>query len=445
MKISCPSCSAKYSIADDKVQSRLAKIRCRKCGTSIVIDGNVAPPHVYAAEGGAVAGAPVAAPQQAAVGASYSVDLGENDQRQMNVQEIVAAYNNGAISAETFVWTDGFADWMALSQVEEIVSALHNAAMLDAPTAPADETSALSASTAPHENPWESAGHHPAPAPFPSPGGGGIDLFGNVATAGGDHDFGAALGNPSPHAGGGLSADTGARNESSVLFSLSALTAGAAPSRPGASSSPMASIPPSPSNDDSGLIDLAALTASAEAMGHGARAHAAPPPVMVSPLAAAPLGGPQYGMHHQGLSASIPPMQQKGNKNGLIIGGFLFAAIVVGAIILSGGGDEDPVVPPAAPTAVAAPIVTAPVPAALPTADALPSSDAKPPSTGSDAEESSPKKSGPRPKASSKPKAAADSSSSSSSSSPAPAPKPATKGKCGCKSDDLMCLMNCAQ
>ena len=50
MKISCPACAAKYSIADEKVQERLAKIRCRKCGTTIVIDGKVHPPHVYAAD-----------------------------------------------------------------------------------------------------------------------------------------------------------------------------------------------------------------------------------------------------------------------------------------------------------------------------------------------------------------------------------------------------------
>src|SRR5690606_31001719 len=53
VKISCPSCQAKYSIADEKVQDRLAKIRCRKCGTTIVIDGKVSPASVYAADAGA--------------------------------------------------------------------------------------------------------------------------------------------------------------------------------------------------------------------------------------------------------------------------------------------------------------------------------------------------------------------------------------------------------
>src|SRR5690606_34708426 len=119
VKISCPTCSAKYSIADDKVQNRLAKIRCRKCGTSIVIDGNVSPANVYAADGGTGgADQPAAAPAAAQApgsGTVYSVDLGENDQRQMAVADIVQAYNAGMITAETYVWADGFADWTALA------------------------------------------------------------------------------------------------------------------------------------------------------------------------------------------------------------------------------------------------------------------------------------------------------------------------------------------
>ena len=39
MKITCESCSAKYTIADDKVRGRKVKIRCKGCGTPIVVDG----------------------------------------------------------------------------------------------------------------------------------------------------------------------------------------------------------------------------------------------------------------------------------------------------------------------------------------------------------------------------------------------------------------------
>ncbi|MCH2110552.1 MAG: zinc-ribbon domain-containing protein, partial [Polyangiaceae bacterium] len=169
MKISCPTCSAKYSLADEKVQNRLAKIRCRKCGTSIIIDGNVEPPTITAGEAEAAPTqqtetAPVAAAEATAASATvYTVDFGESDQRQMTLAEVVAAYNDGAVQAETFLWAEGFADWTALGEVDELVAALHRAAGTDTP----DETSSASASTAPQETPWQ------AEAP-----GAGEDLFG---------------------------------------------------------------------------------------------------------------------------------------------------------------------------------------------------------------------------------------------------------------------------
>ncbi len=36
MKLSCPSCQARYVIADDKVHGRVVKIRCRRCGAIVV-------------------------------------------------------------------------------------------------------------------------------------------------------------------------------------------------------------------------------------------------------------------------------------------------------------------------------------------------------------------------------------------------------------------------
>ena len=36
MKISCQSCAAKYTIADEKVVGKIVKIRCKKCSATIV-------------------------------------------------------------------------------------------------------------------------------------------------------------------------------------------------------------------------------------------------------------------------------------------------------------------------------------------------------------------------------------------------------------------------
>src|SRR5690606_35099093 len=110
VKITCPSCSAKYSIADEKVADRLAKIRCRKCGTTIVIDGKVDPANVYAADAAPEAGPGPASAGGAAAG-EYSVDFGDNDQRNMTLDQLVTSYNAGEVTAETYIWTEGMDDW----------------------------------------------------------------------------------------------------------------------------------------------------------------------------------------------------------------------------------------------------------------------------------------------------------------------------------------------
>lgn len=456
MKISCPTCSAKYSIADEKVQNRLAKIRCRKCGTAIVIDGNVSPASVYAAEGGggsadaelaapaATASSYAAAPVQPASavgGVTYTVDLGENDQRQMTTKDLVDAYNTGAVTAETYVWTDGFADWTPLGQVEALVAALHAAATAGGVvSSPVDEASAIGASTHVEERPWNSG---PARAAAPTPGMGGADLFGGVSDAGSESD-GVSVGTAAnPFSG----ATTGARNESSVLFSLSALTSGTGSSR---SSAPPPSAA-SASNDDSGLIDLKALTAMAQAV---PAIPTAPMPVSaVSPfVGASPLGGvsplatPSYV---GGAKGSIPA--PKSGNTGLIIGiSIIVAAVAVAAIVTFGGNEEQPVAPPV-PALTAAPIATPPpAPAPTPTEAATGDSEAKPPATGTEETEAAPAVKKKTTTSTGKAKSSSSSSPSpdpAASPSPAPSPKPKSSGggKCGCRSDDLMCLMNCAK
>jgi predicted Zn finger-like uncharacterized protein len=226
VKIECPSCAAKYSIGDDKVQNRLAKIRCRKCGTTIVIDGKQAPPNIYAADGGAASADPGAAAASGAaaggaIGATgeFTVDFGDGDQRPMSLQQVVDSYNSGEVTAEHYVWADGFDDWRPLGEVDDIVSALHAASV-----APAASPAPVAAAAA-------VAAEVPRAA---ARGGGGRDLFGGIDHAGSEEDV-----QTSAASGGGLAsapAATGARNESSVLFSLSALTSGASVANQGAMS-----------------------------------------------------------------------------------------------------------------------------------------------------------------------------------------------------------------
>jgi len=428
VKISCPSCSAKYSISDEKVVSRLAKIRCRKCGATIVIDGKVNPPNVTTSTGG---DAPDAHEHADAAGTEYSVDMGEGDQRTMPLADIVAAYNAGQITGETYVWADGFADWKPLSDVQDIVEALHSTSTGTA------RGSAPQAAPAPAASPWEAK-----PQVTPSPAraaakpvrGGASDLFGRIEKAGAEDEV-------STSAPDGA---TGSRNESSVLFSLSALTSASKPSQTSSRSSAAATS--AASREDSGLIDLKALTAAAVKAEPAAAGIAAPamPQLAASPLGvAAPLGlGSPLGAG--ALGADHAPAK---GKTGL----YLAIGLVVSAVIIALAVILKPTPPP---VVVAPPAPPPPAPA-LPSAAPTPTLAATPPPTGSPSAEPAASGDAPKKKAAAgggahhaatgggAKKPSTSSGSGDSDSSPPPAPKPKS-GNCGCAPGDLQCAMRCS-
>jgi len=419
VKISCPACSAKYSIADDKVQERLAKIRCRKCGATIVIDGKTSPPNVYTTAGDS---ADVSAPPAAAEGVpEYSIDFGEGDQRTLPLREIVSAYKSGQITTETYVWAEGFGDWKPLSEVPELVSAVSGGGSPWDARPAAQRTSQLPRTT---QAARTTGSQRPSG-----------DLFGGVSRAGNEDDVATSA--PDQPSGGGGSG-TGARNESSVLFSLSALTSAAQNQRP--SARPPAA---SSSKDDSGLIDLKALTAAAVKSDTGAMAMPAVPAVapLASPLGVpAPLGG--FGSP-LGSTATTADIEPKKSKTPIIIAALLSVGMlaVAAAIVLKPAPP-----PPPAPVVIAAPPAPTPTPTPEPIA-------AAPPATGTAEASAAPETSAkPAPVARGAARSAPRTSSKSSGTSTSTKkdePKAATpsapkSSNCGCGPADLQCAMRCA-
>ncbi len=284
MKIACQSCQAKYTIADEKVLGRVVKIRCKKCGATIVINGNsvsgdvavqgqeeptMAMPNSKAFD--------YAAPQQEE---PWTVNVADGDQRSMTTAEVVAQYKAGVVNDETYCWRDGMSDWLPVREIDVLVAACGGGAAAAAapayapppayepppPQQPAMQGGGLGAlfgggdpvgySGAEANGNGASHGLAAAPAAVPAAarraGGraGGADLFGAAAEAGGENDVmtSAPRGAPAVHDDGKL---TGQRNENSVLFSLSALTQNA----PKEESQ-------GPQGDGSGLIDIRALSAN---------------------------------------------------------------------------------------------------------------------------------------------------------------------------------------
>ena len=261
MKIICDSCGTKYSISDDKVRGKVFKIRCKKCSHIIVVRGG---------ETQDEAAAPAAAAP--AEGGWHIVVEGEQV-GPISEADVRARVERGEIRSDTYIWKEGFADWLKLSAVPEFSD-----------LAPADSGSVsvgdvfASDTAQPATN--GSSGRRRSGANRPLFGDGGGDVFAAPAAAapssGGDL-FGSASAHATasseprwPSSGGGASMAghdggrvenlTGQRHENSVLFSLSNLQSLAMPSAKPAASS-LASAP-APTTEGSGLIDIRAMAAN---------------------------------------------------------------------------------------------------------------------------------------------------------------------------------------
>ncbi|AKT41384.1 zinc-ribbon domain-containing protein [Chondromyces crocatus] len=451
MKITCQSCQSKYTVSDEKVQGKTVKIKCRKCGATILVNSSGA----VAGTGGGIAD-PVSAAGVPGDATTYLVNVAEGDQRTLSLPELVSLYQSGAVTADTYVWADGMADWQPLGQVESIVSALSGGTSAD--VAPAYSTAsepvaAPSAAAAPAYGATSGYGAGPssgggvsaeavaASAPRAArrdPAKPSADLFGAGGRESQRPSDDVATSAPLFSGGGGA----GRREENSVLFSLSALTS---------KSSTVSASPPAKTTargDDSGLIDLKALAAGAPAPSPAAAIVqddgglfqlSAPIGALGAPASAAPSVAP---------IADTPPK----NRGPMFVGvGIAVAGLAIaGAFFAAKGGDpqvqttgaETPApvqttAPTPEPTPEPTPSAIDPgATAAAPTASASASAvAASKPVTSRPASGGSTTKSGSGSGAASKPPTAA---------TPAATAKPPARGNCGCRPDDLMCNMQCS-
>jgi predicted Zn finger-like uncharacterized protein len=274
MKITCQACQAKYTIADDKVAGKVVKIRCKKCGASIVVNGSEsqAPSSSLSSHGPGAALEEVKPTDKDA----WTVNVADGDQRTMTEAEIVENYRAGVINDDSFCWREGMADWLSLQEIAPLHAACQKMrsgapgarAGGALPPVVADPTVGSAAAAGARLPPRPSdrapardgngngagalAGTAPAATVAARRAGGRgatADLFSGAARAGGDDEVmtSAPAGVPEPHQDGQKA--IGARNENSVLFALG--EKGEAP-------------PPqtmTASNEASGLIDIRQLSA----------------------------------------------------------------------------------------------------------------------------------------------------------------------------------------
>lgn len=361
MKIVCQSCGAKYAIADEKVKGKVFKIRCKKCNEAIVVKGTE--------DSTGPAGASVLPDMEeeneiATKVVDYANPPGgkgdplsiwhlvvEGEQRgPFTLEQLRHFQEAGTVTHETYVWREGFAEWKPIREVPD----LGGNAPTRGPSAAAEELFAAEPAPASGGGLFDSpasaggglfdaggglfggGGSSKPNSPFAAEGGlfGGNtpaakqgDVFSSTGSGGSKEDLFGALESPA-HMLGDEHAMTGARNESSVLFSLSNLQAlasspqaGMATSGPAVGSSPYGS-----GNEASGLIDIRALAGALndsskkdssldDIMSFGGGGYAAP---LGAPILMATRGG--------GMSTSL--------KIGLIAGAVLFIVVAVVATVV---------------------------------------------------------------------------------------------------------------
>lgn len=449
MKISCQNCSSKYTVSDEKVQGKTVKLKCKKCGATILVNAGGATTVAGGAGVADHASSPSDAPSTDST--SYMVNVAEGDQRTMSIAEIVAAYQSQVVTADTYVWADGMADWQPLGQVEAIVSALNGGAPAAPAVAPSTPPAAMPMAAASSAETAASAASLAASASRAAAtrqgGAKRADVFGSEKSD--DVATSAPLFSASARAAASNAAAAARpsqqREENSVLFSLSALTSKAATATPA----------PTPSRkdsrEDSGLIDLRALAAAA--------APAAPSPSVPAP--ALGIGGDDAGLFPLGVPASAPaappvatPVVQPppASKAPMFIGiGALLAAIAIVGVFFAMKGDDKPVTDAGATTATTpaaqpTPEVTAtatPTPEATATATA--SATATATATATAAVASAPKGTIKTGGTTTKPSTGTSGGSSGAATKPTSggASSP-PKSKCNCAPSDLMCNMKCS-
>jgi predicted Zn finger-like uncharacterized protein len=333
----------------------------------------------------------------------WSVNVSETDERSLTTAQVIDGYLSGEFAGEVFVWREGMGDWSLIANVPELKQAIEakggpkSRPLGSSPVAAAPGSRPASAkpnptaksvtspgSTQPKKTLTGAAAKTATAAKPAATAGLGTTSTGKatgtagVATAAADkktaarvtnakrpqsaHDLFAAASQPSEDVDVSLSQEdeqkpTGARNESSVLFSLDALKAGivSSPQAVAASKGPPGRKGP-PTAPKKKLEDLMSGAAANAPL----ITNAGPSPLMMSSnqaLLTAPAPPPpkpapkpvepeiQAAKAPVQATAVVPstPTAEKKNKKGLLIGAAVAAiAVIAGiAVAVTGGGDKD--------------------------------------------------------------------------------------------------------
>jgi predicted Zn finger-like uncharacterized protein len=287
MKVVCESCQAKYQVPDERVAGKKLKIRCKRCGATVLIRGDLAGSE---AQGGIVSAAPSEPAPYAVSGETpvmeWHVSVDGDTRGPYSTEELKAWLDSSPSAWDAHVWREGFSDWLEARACAELGPAPAYGAPDHAheDEGPTQTFESASLSAAPFMA--QAAAARRAARE-------GARTTSSIRTRGAPSGFSFA---PAPRVSG-ASTLGGERSDDSVLFSsqnLQSMT----------SSAPVYTPGPNPGfagGEGSGLIDIRALASLARQT----QPRIANPAAAVSDSAPAPDAGLSYGTDEEDPRAAL--------------------------------------------------------------------------------------------------------------------------------------------
>ena len=122
VNVICEKCNKRYAIADDKVRGKSVKIRCKQCQNLISVQGPGAPAASSAVVEATNTGSYQAAMAVADHAAVWFAMVKGNQIGPLDLKQLETKVKSGEVSARTYLWKQGMADWKRAVEVPEVSS-----------------------------------------------------------------------------------------------------------------------------------------------------------------------------------------------------------------------------------------------------------------------------------------------------------------------------------
>lgn len=125
MNVTCPACSSRYAIPDEKIAGRRARIKCKRCGQLVSVDGRhlssrqVSP----APSQRAFASAPPPTPPV------WTLAQPSGARGQVDARALVELYREQRVEPGALLWREGMDRWLPPCDIPEVVDALQRAGL----------------------------------------------------------------------------------------------------------------------------------------------------------------------------------------------------------------------------------------------------------------------------------------------------------------------------